>query len=177
MAGTQVSIVINLGAPRSPGGTFGVLYPDGMILDDFIQDESVGVHVEGKTWECAASFQATRAVLTWPLDAPRDIPAGVYAITLRTCCVPQFSVPKGPDPASITFNAAGDSTSGTGQPSTTMTVSAADGTELGSGAVANDGTFTIALSPAVSEGDVVTFVASNDRGLESDPVEVTATLG
>lgn len=89
MAGTQISVFAEVAADVEPGGTVTVPYPELMEQTDFIEDATVPITVYSKRWEAAAVFGASDVTLTWPADAPYDLPAGEHAVSLRTCCVPE----------------------------------------------------------------------------------------
>ncbi|WP_347093053.1 BapA/Bap/LapF family large adhesin [Sphingomonas parapaucimobilis] len=68
----------------------------------------------------------------------------------------------------------GATLSGTGEPGATVTVRAADGTLLGSGQVAPDGSFAVTLNPAQANGQALRLVQSDAAGNASPIVAVTA---
>ncbi|MGJ7455081.1 BapA/Bap/LapF family large adhesin, partial [Sphingomonas parapaucimobilis] len=69
---------------------------------------------------------------------------------------------------------AGATLSGTGEPGATLTIRAADGTLLGSGQVAPDGSFAVTLNPAQANGQALQLVQSDAAGNASPIVAVTA---
>ncbi|MFN3776300.1 BapA/Bap/LapF family large adhesin [Sphingomonas parapaucimobilis] len=69
---------------------------------------------------------------------------------------------------------AGATLSGTGEPGATVTIRAADGTLLGSGQVAPDGSFAVTLNPAQANGQALQLVQSDAAGNASPIVAVTA---
>ena len=78
------------------------------------------------------------------------------------------TAPDGPDapavPAALQLSADGLTFSGTGEPGASVTVSAADGTVLGSALVDADGTFSVDLDSAQLDGQVLTVTLSNAAG-------------
>ncbi|WP_287815721.1 Ig-like domain-containing protein, partial [Pseudomonas sp.] len=58
-------------------------------------------------------------------------------------------------PANLALNGAGDALSGTGEPGATVYVYSRDGTLLGSDTVGANGSFTVALSTAQTDGEVL----------------------
>ncbi|KTT99357.1 hypothetical protein NS355_06810, partial [Sphingomonas yabuuchiae] len=69
---------------------------------------------------------------------------------------------------------AGATLSGTGEPGATVTIRAADGTLLGSGQVAPDGSFAVTLNPAQANGQALQLVQTDAAGNASPIVAVTA---
>lgn len=60
-------------------GTFTVPYTS-QAQADFVTGQTVTVYVYGTTDECAVTFGASAATVTWPADAAFDLPAGEYWI-------------------------------------------------------------------------------------------------
>jgi len=71
----------------------------------------------------------------------------------------------------------GSSVSGTGEAGTTVTVSAPDGTVLGSGTVGSDGTFVIGLNPPAAAGSNLDVVSTDAGGNGSTPVTLPGPDG
>ena len=69
---------------------------------------------------------------------------------------------------------AGATLSGTGEPGATVTIRATDGTLLGSGQVAPDGSFAVTLNPAQANGQALQLVQTDAAGNASPVVAVTA---
>ncbi|WP_168371481.1 BapA/Bap/LapF family large adhesin [Sphingomonas sp. Leaf257] len=69
---------------------------------------------------------------------------------------------------------AGATLSGTGEPGATVIIRAADGTLLGSGLVAPDGSFAVTLNPAQANGQALQLVQTDAAGNASPIVAVTA---
>ncbi len=68
----------------------------------------------------------------------------------------------------------GDTIAGTAEPGSTVTVTDADGNVIGTGTAGPDGTFTIALEPALGDGQTATVTATDPAGNESAATSVTA---
>jgi hypothetical protein len=82
--------------------------------------------------------------------------------------------PQGPLlPDNIALNTAGTTLSGTGQIGSTVTVTDASGTVLGSALVAADGTFSVALSSPQNNGQTLQITAVGATGQTSAPVGFT----
>ncbi|MDC6383528.1 Ig-like domain-containing protein [Pseudomonas graminis] len=87
---------------------------------------------------------------------------------------------QGPDttppaaPANLAVNPTGDRLTGSGEVGATIQVRAADGTLLGSGIVAADGTFSLTLSPAQTDGQSLTVNAVDAAGNVSPPAQALA---
>lgn len=62
-----------------PEGTFTVDYTS-QEETDFTASQTVDVSVYGGSINCAVSFGASAATVTWPADADYDLPAGEYYI-------------------------------------------------------------------------------------------------
>uniref|UniRef100_UPI0024692B29 Ig-like domain-containing protein n=1 Tax=Chromohalobacter sp. 48-RD10 TaxID=2994063 RepID=UPI0024692B29 len=68
----------------------------------------------------------------------------------------------------------GASVTGTAEPGSTVTVSDADGNELGSATAGDDGSFSVPLDPALTNGEEINVVATDPAGNQSDPATATA---
>ncbi|WP_163010261.1 Ig-like domain-containing protein, partial [Pseudomonas viridiflava] len=80
--------------------------------------------------------------------------------------------PLAPDNVVLASN--GVTLTGTGQAGSTVTVSAPDGTVLGSTVVASDGSFSVNLSPAQLDGQVLNVIQTDASALPSPATPVTA---
>lgn len=61
-------------------GTFTLSYFGGLAQADFTASQTVTIEVYTREFECDISFGASEATVTWPADAPYDLPAGEYYI-------------------------------------------------------------------------------------------------
>ncbi|QXI18036.1 BapA/Bap/LapF family large adhesin [Pseudomonas hamedanensis] len=77
-------------------------------------------------------------------------------------------------PDNVVLGSNGVTLTGTGQAGSTVTVSAPDGTVLGTTVVANDGSFTVNLSPAQLDGQVLSVIQTDASALPSPVTPVTA---
>ncbi|WP_370310399.1 BapA/Bap/LapF family large adhesin [Sphingobium abikonense] len=98
------------------------------------------------------------------IDAAGNVSAPTLAIA------PDLTAPAIPDatldgPASV---------SGTGEPGATVTVSASDGTVLGTAQVGTDGSFIVSLSAPQTDGETLSVTQRDAAGNESDPVLLIA---
>ncbi|MCP1475885.1 hypothetical protein ABIA54_000022 [Pseudomonas sp. EB276 TE3739] len=82
------------------------------------------------------------------------------------------TAPLAPDNLVLASN--GVTLTGTGQAGSTVTVSAPDGTVLGTAVVAGDGSFTVNLSPAQLDGQVLSVTQTDASNLPSPVTPVTA---
>ncbi|MEB2652529.1 Ig-like domain-containing protein [Pseudomonas siliginis] len=82
------------------------------------------------------------------------------------------TAPLAPDNVVLANN--GVTLTGTGQAGSTVTVSAADGTVLGTTVVASDGSFSLNLSPAQLDGQVLSVIQTDASALPSPATPVTA---
>ena len=76
-------------------------------------------------------------------------------------------------PSGVAVSADGTALTGTGEPGSTITVKAADGTVLGTAVAGSDGQFSVALSPVQNDGQSLSVTAA-DAGGASAPVIATA---
>ncbi|SFR76225.1 BapA/Bap/LapF family large adhesin [Sphingomonas jatrophae] len=88
-----------------------------------------------------------------------------------TANAPDLTAPAAPVAA---VNANGTAVTGTGEPGATVTVTNAAGAILGSGTVAANGTYTVALSPAQANGQTFGVVQADAAGNDSPSTPVTA---
>ncbi|WP_157958482.1 Ig-like domain-containing protein, partial [Salinicola lusitanus] len=80
-----------------------------------------------------------------------------------------------PDAPSVTVAEDGASVTGTAEPGSTVTVTDADGNEIGSvTADPDDGSYSVPLDPALTNGEGVTATATDAAGNESYPTNATA---
>ena len=98
------------------------------------------------------------------IDAAGNVSAPTLAIA------PDLTAPAIPDatldgPASV---------SGTGEPGATVTVSASDGTVLGTAQVGTDGSFIVSLSAPQTDGETLSVTQRDAAGNESDSVLLIA---
>lgn len=97
--------------------------------------------------------------------------AGNPSVSL-TVIVPPTAVPE--SPADLVLAANGSSISGSAPVGSLVEVRDANGTVIGSVQVGNDGTFTIALSPAQANGELLDVVAIDAEGNSSLPTQINA---
>lgn len=114
-------------------------------------------------------------------DAAGNVSAPAQATTPDTDGgQPGGETPSGPDvtppgaPANLAVNATGSLLTGTGEAGATILVRAADGTLLGSSIVGADGTFSLSLSPAQTDGQSLTVTATDTAGNTSLPAQAFA---
>nr|WP_121556341.1 Ig-like domain-containing protein [Brenneria salicis] len=89
-----------------------------------------------------------------------------------TANAPDTTAPSAP--ADLLIAKDGASVSGTSEAGSTVTINDAAGTVLGSVTAGSDGSFTVALSPALTNGESVTAVASDAAGNLSQPATANA---
>ncbi|MCG8163831.1 hypothetical protein JMY81_23925, partial [Brenneria goodwinii] len=99
-----------------------------------------------------------------------DAAGNVSAPTTATA--PDLTAPAAP--ADLLVAADGTSVSGSAETGSTVTITDADGNVLGSVTVGEDGSFSVPLSPALTNGEAVTISATDTAGNVSAPVTVTA---
>ncbi|MCV9880647.1 Ig-like domain-containing protein, partial [Brenneria izbisi] len=89
-----------------------------------------------------------------------------------TATAPDTTSPSAP--ADLLVVEDGTSVSGTAEAGSTVTISDAAGNVLGSVTAGGDGSFTVPLSPALTNGETVTAVARDAAGNISEPATITA---
>ena len=77
-------------------------------------------------------------------------------------------------PGNLVVSDDGQSVSGTAEPGSTVTIKAPDGTVIGETTANGDGTFSTPISPAQTNGEVLTVIATDDSGNVSLPATATA---
>ncbi|EIK93446.1 hypothetical protein PMM47T1_26677, partial [Pseudomonas sp. M47T1] len=81
-------------------------------------------------------------------------------------------------PTGLAVSADGNALTGTGEPGSTITVKAADGTLLGSALVASDGTFSVTLTPTQTSGQTLSVIDTDAAGNASQAASAQApTVG
>ncbi|PTV52121.1 adhesin, partial [Pseudomonas putida] len=89
----------------------------------------------------------------------------------------EYDVPltTAPDsPSNLAINADGTTLTGTAPAGTRVEVHDANGTLIGSVVAGPDGSFTVTLDPAQSNGELLDVVAIDDGGVSSLPAQITA---
>lgn len=76
---SRATLKATVAAAVAAGGTFTVAYV-GQAQADFTSGQTVNVEVYGGQTECAVSFGASEATITWPGGASYSLPAGEYYI-------------------------------------------------------------------------------------------------
>lgn len=77
-------------------------------------------------------------------------------------------------PGNLQLSSDGVTLTGTGTPGNAINVLDADGNVIATGVVAADGTFSISLSPALTNGELLEVVAIDGNGEQSVPTALTA---
>lgn len=94
-----------------------------------------------------------------------------------TGIAPIINVPgsEAPDvPTNLAINGTGDTLTGQGEAGTTVNVFDEKGTVIGSGTVADDGSFTVTLNPVQTNGETVSVTLTNSTGSTSASASVQA---
>ncbi|WP_220701797.1 Ig-like domain-containing protein, partial [Brenneria goodwinii] len=99
-----------------------------------------------------------------------DAAGNVSAPTTATA--PDLTAPSAP--ADLQVAEDGTSVSGTAEAGSTVTLTDADGNVLGSVTAGEDGSFNVPLTPALTNGEEISAVASDAAGNASAPVSVAA---
>lgn len=77
---SRATFTKQLAADVAPEGTFTLPYFGGLAQADFTDPQTVTIEVYTREFECAISFGASEATVTWPAGAPYSLPAGEYYI-------------------------------------------------------------------------------------------------
>lgn len=76
---SRTTYEVNLAADVAAAGTFAVPY-ETESQADFVDGQTVSLNVYGALHECAVTFGATEATVTWPAGKSYPLPAGEYYI-------------------------------------------------------------------------------------------------
>ncbi|WP_040342841.1 BapA/Bap/LapF family large adhesin [Brenneria sp. EniD312] len=143
-----------------PGSIVTVTLPDGLTIESIVDtDGSWRVTPE----DLLTNGETVSVVVTDP--------AGNTS-TAVIVTAPDTTAPAAP--ADLLVAEDGSSVSGSAEPGSTVTISDAAGNELGSVTVGDDGSFTVPLTPALTNGETISAVASDAAGNASAAVSVTA---
>ncbi|WP_409308227.1 BapA/Bap/LapF family large adhesin, partial [Pectobacterium sp. B1J-3] len=94
--------------------------------------------------------------------------------TPATATAPDTTAPAVPTDVEVADD--GASVSGNAEPGSTVTLTDANGNELGEAIAGEDGSFTVPLSPALINGETVTAIATDPSGNSSASITVTAPV-
>ncbi|MFC0072230.1 BapA/Bap/LapF family large adhesin [Samsonia erythrinae] len=141
------------------GSTVQITLPDGTVLS--ASADAFGVYSIALP-EALTNGESVTATAT-------DAAGNVSEAT--TVTAPDTTAPAVP---TATVSEDGASVSGTAEAGSTVTVTDAEGNELGSVTVGEDGTYSVPLSPALTNGETVTAVVTDTAGNSSEPVTATA---
>ncbi|MFJ3470237.1 BapA/Bap/LapF family large adhesin [Pseudomonas sp. NPDC090201] len=151
----------HLSGTGEPGATIQVRAPDGTLI-------ASGVVAGDGTFNLTLNPpQANGQTLTVTATDPAGNTSASGTATAGDTTAPDA-------PANLLVDGTGTHLTGTGEPGATIQVRGADGTLLGSGVVAADGTFNLTLSPAQANGQTLTVTATDAAGNTSTPGTATA---
>ncbi|MBW9090996.1 hypothetical protein JNB91_24605, partial [Rhizobium wenxiniae] len=145
-----------------PGATVTVTNEAGQV---------VGTGTVGPTGEISIPLNPAQTAggdLTVVLEDESGNPSTPVTVTAPDTLEPD-------QPGNLTVNTAGTILTGTGEIGTTVTVTNAAGQPVGTGTVGPDGTFTIGLSPAQTDGGNLSVTLEDESGNVSDPGTVPTT--
>ncbi|MCG8161726.1 BapA prefix-like domain-containing protein [Brenneria goodwinii] len=143
-----------------PGHAIKVTLPDGSTLETVADTDGSW---EIKLDEPLANGEAVTVTVT---DAAGNVSAPV------TATAPDLTSPVAP--ADLQVAEDGTSVSGNAEAGSTVTITDADGNVLGSVTVGEDGSFSVPLSPVLTNGEAVTVTVTDAAGNVSAPVTATA---
>ncbi len=151
------------------GATVQVRGADGTLLGS-------GVVAADGTFSLTLSPAQTdgQALTVTATDAAGNISASAQALAPDIDVTPPGDTTPPDAPANLAVSANGTRLTGSGEAGATVQVRGADGTLLGSGVVAADGTFSLTLSPAQTDGQALTVTATDAAGNVSPPAQATA---
>ncbi|WP_147439008.1 Ig-like domain-containing protein, partial [Brenneria goodwinii] len=151
---------LTVSGTAEPGSTVTVTLPDSTTLTTTA--DAFGVY----SIELSSALTNGEAVTVTATDAAGNVSAPT------TATAPDLTAPSAP--ADLQVAADGTSVSGSAEAGSTVTITDADGNVLGSVTVGEDGSFSVPLSPALTNGEAVTISATDAAGNVSAPVTVTA---
>ncbi|ATA26476.1 hypothetical protein AWC36_21530 [Brenneria goodwinii] len=151
---------LTVSGTAEPGSTVTVTLPDSTTLTTTA--DAFGVY----STELSSALTNGEAVTVTATDAAGNVSAPT------TATAPDLTAPSAP--ADLQVAADGTSVSGSAEAGSTVTITDADGNVLGSVTVGEDGSFSVPLSPALTNGEAVTISATDAAGNVSAPVTVTA---
>ncbi|MGP7796930.1 BapA/Bap/LapF family large adhesin [Sphingomonas sp. CLY1604] len=133
-----------------PGATVMIAGPDGTMIGSAL------VAADGSYSATLATPQRNGETLTvTQADPAGNASPGIAA------SAPDLTAPAAP---TLAIAADGTAATGTGEPGATVTVTAPDGTPLGTAVVAADGSFTVPLAPATVNGETLGATQSDAAG-------------
>ncbi|MFE8150553.1 Ig-like domain-containing protein, partial [Brenneria goodwinii] len=151
---------LTVSGTAEPGSMVTITLPDGTILT--ATTDAFGVY----STELSPALTNGEAVTVTATDAAGNVSAPT------TATAPDLTAPTAP--ADLLIAADGTSVSGSAEAGSTVTLTDADGNVLGSVTAGEDGSFSVPLSPALTNGEEVSAVASDAAGNASTPVSVAA---
>ncbi|MFE8117972.1 BapA/Bap/LapF family large adhesin [Brenneria goodwinii] len=151
---------LTVSGTAEPGSMVTITLPDGTILT--ATTDAFGVY----STELSPALTNGEAVTVTATDAAGNVSAPT------TATAPDLTAPSAP--ADLQVAEDGTSVSGTAEPSSTVTITDADGNVLGSVTAGEDGSFNVPLSPALTNGEEISAIASDAAGNNSAPVSVAA---
>lgn len=153
--GTQVTGSAEAGSTITVKDANGVTIGTGVAGNDGSFTVSISpAQKNGETLNVTATDKAGNGSLATPVEAPDS------------------TAPN--SPTGVVVAPDGGSISGSAEPGSTVTIKDPDGTTVGEGPVGQDGTFTIPLSPAQNNGEVLDVTATDGTGNISTPAQTTA---
>ncbi|MFE8101468.1 Ig-like domain-containing protein [Brenneria goodwinii] len=151
---------LTVSGTADPGSMVTITLPDGTILT--ATTDAFGVY----STELSPALTNGEAVTVTATDAAGNVSAPT------TATAPDLTAPTAP--ADLLIAADGTSVSGSAEAGSTVTLTDADGNVLGSVTAGEDGSFSVPLSPALTNGEEINVVASDAAGNASAPVSVAA---
>ncbi|MFP2431892.1 BapA/Bap/LapF family large adhesin [Enterobacter ludwigii] len=123
---------------------------------------------------------------TWSITPDKPLSEGAHSITVQVTdaagnqsglsqpinFIVDTTPPETPD---ITLNPAGTQITGTAEPNSSIVITSSDGTIIGRTTTDGNGNFVATLTPAQTNGQQISVVASDAAGNQSTPATVTAT--
>ncbi|MCG8163828.1 hypothetical protein JMY81_23895, partial [Brenneria goodwinii] len=151
---------LTVSGTAEPGSMVTITLPNSTILT--ATTDAFGVY----STELSPALTNGEAVTVTATDAAGNVS------TPTTATAPDLTAPSAP--ADLQVAEDGTSVSGSAEAGSTVTLTDADGNVLGSVTVGEDGNFSVPLTPALTNGEEVSAVASDAAGNASAPVSVAA---
>lgn len=80
---SRQALLVSITEAVAAAGTFDVNYLEGQEEADFTAGQTVSIEVYGRTFSgLVCELGASAATITWPADAPYDLPVGEYYVEL-----------------------------------------------------------------------------------------------
>ncbi|WP_043200599.1 BapA/Bap/LapF family large adhesin [Pseudomonas putida] len=165
---------------RNPAGTLigtGIVGADGLFSITLAPAQANGEALDVRLVDAAGNTSAPLqfdAPDTTPPAAVSNIAVGAGGLALSGRGEPGATVEVRDSPSNLAIDGDGTTLTGSAPAGSRVEVHDANGTLVGSAIANADGTFSIELSPAQANGELLDVVAIDDSGVSSLPAQITA---